>query len=234
MLQNKYTEGDGSMSKYRATDLITKVFDERGIKYRVSEGVVQEEVEAGFSIEGGPMVVEKFISIDDCNDVAVRIFSFINNVPKDKQERILKACNYVNDTVRFMKFSMDDSGDVNISYDFPTNTDDCCVGEMAVEIFVRTMRILKEFYPVFMKALFTNEEIQSSESHEDLMQRMRRQIDERVKENENPADKACESTSDDDSEEEETNPLEGLISMLKRRMAEGENPEEDLPAAANQ
>ena len=52
---------------------------------------------------------------------------------------------------------MDADGDINVEYDFPVRSGDECIGEMAFEIFVRAMSILDNEYGIFMKALYTDE-----------------------------------------------------------------------------
>ena len=59
--------------------------------------------------------------------------------------------------VRFLKFVMDADGDINVEYDFPVRSGDECIGEMVFEIFVRAMSILDNEYGIFMKALYTDE-----------------------------------------------------------------------------
>lgn len=58
-----------------------------------------------------------------------------------------------------MKFYIDSDGDINVEYDFPVHSSDECIGEMAFEIFVRTMQILDGEYEFLMKTLYTEDEI---------------------------------------------------------------------------
>lgn len=162
MIARIQTERGISMSMYRATSFITEAFDEAKIKYcvRCEDGGGEKEwVEATFPVDGGPIVAERFFSTDNDNDVAVRILSLINKVPEERKARMLEACNYLNEELRHVKFSLDNRGDVNVSFDFPVKMSDECVGPVAVEVFIRSMRILDEKYDVLMKALYTEEPI---------------------------------------------------------------------------
>lgn len=149
------------MSKYefKAINLIAETFEKHEAKFRVFNMQGQEELVAGFSVDGGPNVMMKFITRDNDNDVAARIFGMITKTPKEKRDRVMEACNVLNRKIRFMKFYLDTDGDINVEYDFPVHSSDECIGEMAFEIFVRTMHILDNEYEVFMKALYTEEEL---------------------------------------------------------------------------
>ena len=76
---------------HKATELITKTFDEHSVKYRVTEVGEASMVEAGFEVEAGPEVVVRYISNDEDNDVAVRIFGLMHRIqPHKKQFRFRK------------------------------------------------------------------------------------------------------------------------------------------------
>ena len=160
------------MGKYtfKATNLIAETFEKRGIKFEVKEAPGAEIVVAGFSIDGGPDVAEWFISRDDDNDVAVRVYRLVTKTPKAKRSQVKDACNILNHKHRHLKFYIDEDGDVNVEYDFPVNTPDNGVGEMACEIFVRTMHILDSEYKIFMKAIYTGDNLEG----EGLMQKLER------------------------------------------------------------
>ena len=107
------------MKKYefKAINLITQTFEKHGVKFKVVEAPGAEIIIAGFSINGGPQVEEWFISLDNGNDVAARVFRLVTRTPEDRRSRIEDACNILNRKVRHLKFSMDTDGDVNVEYD---------------------------------------------------------------------------------------------------------------------
>ena len=150
------------MTKYRynATNLIVETFEKHDVKFDVRTCYDSEHVIAGFPIDCGPSVIMSFISRDDDNDVAVRVLGLLTRTPKSKRARVLEACNILNRKVRHMKFVLDRDGDISIEYDFPIHTPDEGVGEMAFEIFVRTMQILDREYNIFMTALYSDDELQ--------------------------------------------------------------------------
>lgn len=86
----------------------------------------------------------------------------------------MEACNILNHKIRYMKFYFDPDGDINVEYDFPVHSPDDGIGEMAFEIFVRMMQILNSEYSIFMKALYSDEEldIQGHSVPAELMQKL--------------------------------------------------------------
>ena len=86
----------------------------------------------------------------------------------------MEACNVLNHKIRYMKFYLDTDGDINVEYDFPVHSPDNGIGEMAFEIFVCMMQILDSEYSIFMKALYSEEElgIQGRSIPAELMQRL--------------------------------------------------------------
>lgn len=149
------------MNKYEfnATNLIAETFEKRGVKFDVVNHHGSEQLRAGFSVNCGPNVIMRFISRDNDNDVAARIFGLITNTPKDKRTRVMEACNVLNHKIRYMKFNLDTDGDINVEYDFPLHSPDDGIGEMAFEVFIRMMQILDSEYCIFMKALYSDEEL---------------------------------------------------------------------------
>lgn len=164
------------MNKYEfnAINLIAETFEKHGAKFDVVSNHGSEQLLAGFSVDCGPNVIMRFISCDNDNDVAVRIFGLIANTPAEKKARVMEACNVLNHKIRYMKFYLDIDGDINVEYDFPVHSPDNGIGEMAFEIFVRTMQILNSEYSIFMKALYSEEEldIQGHSNTAKLMQRL--------------------------------------------------------------
>ncbi len=159
--------------KFHATNLVAEAFEKHDIKFRVEEADDAEIIIAGFSIDGGPTVAEWFIC-DDENDIAARVFRLITKVPETKLARVSDACNILNSKVRFLKFFVDTDGDVNVEYDFPKRTPDNGIGEMAAELFLRTMHVLDVHYRVLMKALYTDENLNDNESLMQKLERLRR------------------------------------------------------------
>jgi len=135
-----------------ATMAIQKAFDEKNIKYRVNQvGEDASVVEAGFALDNGPNVIVRFISRDNDNDVAVRVFDLLK-VAEEQRPAVRKTINELNIEFRYLKFVMHESGSVHVENDMYVRTEN--VGEVATEMFIRYMQILKQAYPKLMKALW--------------------------------------------------------------------------------
>lgn len=154
---------------FNATNLISETFDQREVKYRINEMESASDIEAGFKIKGGPAVSMRFISTDQKNDVAVRVFGLINEVPVEKRNAVLEACNRLSREIRFVKFCLDSNSDVNVEYDFLSNVSDECIGECCFEIFARLMMILDEKYHVLAEALYNGVNDRKTESMLEMM-----------------------------------------------------------------
>jgi len=90
-------------------------------------------------------------------------YGLISSIPDEKRLSVLEACNILNSKVRFLKFTLDFDGDVNIEYDLPEKGSDTCIGEMALELFLRTMHILDSEYEVLTHALYSDSDSSSGE-----------------------------------------------------------------------
>lgn len=150
---------------HKATDLISKTFDDYDVKYRIVEAGDASVVEAGFVIDAGPAVVVRFISKDDDNDVAVRVFDLINHIPLSKKYAMMEACNTLSAKVRFYKFFLNRDNGINVEADLPEQTSDECVGECCFELFARIMSILTNEYHILAETLYGSK---SQPSHKPL------------------------------------------------------------------
>lgn len=143
--------------RYKATKLITEEMDAQHLRYRVYSKDRIEEIDCSFPIDEGPIAHLLMLSRDDDMDVSCRVFGLLNDIPKEKQDRILRVCNKLNNRFRFAKFVLNE-GDLNVEYDFPVAMSEESVGKAACEIFRRFTAILDGSWPIIMKALFASEE----------------------------------------------------------------------------
>lgn len=218
-----------SQYEFKAINLIAEAFEKHDAKFRVFNIRGQEELVAGFSVDAGPNVIMKFITRDNDNDIAARIFGLISKIPKEKRTRVMEACNVLNRKVRFFKFYVDTDGDINVEYDFLVHSSDECIGEMAFEIFVRTMHILDNEYEIFMKALYSDEELETPDTDvpnglremlEDPRKRLQVRINAEEDDKEDGDDKEDEGTtssatsSDDNPSEEGQESFDAFLKML--------------------
>ncbi len=145
-----------------ATKLIVRTFEEKGVDFEVECILDSEQVIVTLPIKCGPDVIERFVSVDDDNDISVVVSGLLNNTPKEKHNRLLEAVNLLNNKYRFVKFTLDGDGDIRVEYDFPSETPTSGVGMMAFEMLFRTKRILDEGYSIIMKAMYSDELLEES------------------------------------------------------------------------
>lgn len=149
------------MERYPAIKLLTEAFDAYGIKYFITENVQGQEVHVLFGIKNGPLVDVRYISLNRTGgDITVRINNLVNAVPHEKRIKVLETINILNNKYRFLRFYMDPDNNVHVQYDFLANTANNCLGEMAFEIFVRTMQILNAGYMMIAKELYAADDQQ--------------------------------------------------------------------------
>ena len=104
-----------------------------------------------FGIKNGGSYRIRFISRDDDHDVAVRVFALVSVEP-DCQTKILPTVNELNAQYRFVKFVLDDDGDINLEYDYPVS--DPNPAASARELVIRISNIVDEAYPKLMRAMW--------------------------------------------------------------------------------
>ena len=154
---------------FHATNLITEAFDRHGIKYHVDEREDVSIVLAGFAIRMGPQIDVRFISNDDDNDVAVRVFGLVCKVPGNRRAAVMEACNTLNRKIRFVKFYLDPENSVNMEVDLPIAVNDDCVGECCFELFARIMSILDDEFHTLGEALYLGAD-EKEQENEPLLQ----------------------------------------------------------------
>lgn len=146
------------MEMYNPIRLLTESFDAHGLKYQVFEREQIQDIHVPFGINNGPFVDVRYISLNRGNDISVRIMNLANKVPQEKRIKVLEAINILNNKYRFLKFNMDPENNVHVEYDLPVSTGDDSLGEMAFEVFIRTMQILNDGYILIAKALYSNDD----------------------------------------------------------------------------
>ena len=137
---------------FKMTQEIYRALSEDGsLKVFTDETETSSNVWLQFGIKNGGSYRIRFISRDDDNDVAVRIFSLVT-IDKDKRDKVLPAINNLNNKYRFLKFILDDEGDVNVEYDYLLKCPSPAAS--ATELVVRIVKIVDEAYPELMRAMW--------------------------------------------------------------------------------
>ncbi|MBR5617440.1 MAG: hypothetical protein IKW50_04585 [Oscillospiraceae bacterium] len=150
-LQKKAKQQSGSDAMPASIRDVKASFDSSGIKCLSAQFGEQWEVHAG--VEGkGVTYTMKFISrISDSNILGLRIFNLIC-VPSEKRKATLMLLSQFQTQYRFWRFNLDSSNNVTVEYDFPPAT--AHHGKMAVELFLRTMKVIDDIYPILSQQVW--------------------------------------------------------------------------------
>ena len=63
--------------------------------------------------------------------------------------------NELNRKYKYVKFSIDNDGDMTAQWDLPDNVPNEAVGATGVEILIRMFQIIDDVYPEVMKAIWS-------------------------------------------------------------------------------
>lgn len=137
---------------HSATKIISDAFTQKGIKHKVNDFEKLSSVEAGYSGDHVSNLTIHFISSDELNDVAIRVFNLCK-VPEGKRTAVLEAMNDIHLRLRYAKFVMDKEGSVRIEMDIPQTVEN--LGEVALELCSRIVNIADDTYPELMKVLWS-------------------------------------------------------------------------------
>lgn len=74
------------------------------------------------------------------------------SIPIDKRIQLVDLMNSLNATYRWVKFYDDGESYLRVQVDAIVNPETC--GKIAVELLLRTMKIIDEVYPKFMKTVW--------------------------------------------------------------------------------
>lgn len=146
------SSGGRSSDGYPATLRdIKRVLDETTTKYREESNGKQWEIVTGFTGKEKNYLI-KFISTNAEDDgFAIRVFGIVS-AERSQYARVYPVLNKLQDTYRFLRFTLDQDGDVNVEYDAT-----CCGSEsgmVALEMIVRITKILDDAYPELKRAAY--------------------------------------------------------------------------------
>ena len=137
---------------YRLTKMIyDELSKQEGLKVFTEEHESSSCVWLSFGIDGGGHYRINFISHDNDNDVAVRVYGLIT-IKEKQRGKMLAALNVINKKYRFLKFVLDDDGDISIHYDYLLT--DANPAESVTELTGRITQIVDDAYPLLMRILW--------------------------------------------------------------------------------
>lgn len=138
---------------YQATRRIADEFTSRKLKFEVKETNSGSLVTLSCKGDNIKDLTVLFISRDDDPDVSIRAYE-LASFPADKRQKGIDLANELNQKFRYLKFVLDDDGDLDAQYDLPVKCDISQVGELAMEMLSRYLNIVDEAYPQIMQAVW--------------------------------------------------------------------------------
>lgn len=130
---------------------IKQAFDKASLKYNINHVGDQWELVAGINGKANTYQIKYICKETAKGDVAMRVFR-LTHFSQDRWDSIYPVLQQFQRKYRYLKFNLDKDGDVNLEYDFPlctTNTGAC-----AVELLIRTMKMVDDIYPELMHSLW--------------------------------------------------------------------------------
>lgn len=138
---------------YKATKIVAEAFEKRGLKHAVRETEAFSFVDTSFTGSNCNVRI-RFINSDDDNDVKVLTENFAK-FPESRRDRALELFNKLNRSYKYVKFTIDEDGEVTAQYDFPVSASDEDLGEMVIELAMRCAKIVDDTYPEIMQAIWS-------------------------------------------------------------------------------
>ena len=137
---------------YQATVAIEKAFVDHGLRCAAKETASLSFVELNMTGDNTSVLI-RFISTDNNNDVKVMTADFAK-FPQKKLADGYELANELSREYKYMKFTIDNDGDMCAQYDFPVQISNECLGPVALEILMRCAKIIDDCYPKVMKTLW--------------------------------------------------------------------------------
>ena len=125
-----------------------------GFRYRQPEELSDGKVVVTCGIEGVCARYDVYFFFDpDEHAVSIRIFNLLK-APIDRMPQVMDLINTLNGEYRWIKFFKDADCKVNVQADAIISPETS--GKIAFEILARSMKIIDEIYPRFMKAIWAD------------------------------------------------------------------------------
>ena len=129
---------------YQSIQEIADALDNVEIRYSVDESDAHHVLITNITSN---IATYKFLFVkteEKGNDVGIRIIG-LASYPREKWMDVFKLTNSLQQQYRFVKFRLDEDGDLSVSYDLPQSGNS--VGKCAVEMLLTLTKVLDECYP---------------------------------------------------------------------------------------
>lgn len=136
---------------YAAIQQIKDAFDKADLKNGVDQVGNNWVLKAGINGKASTYMFLFIKTEESGNDVAVRIFNLVR-YPNGPTDQAYETLNRLQAKYRHIRFVLQDDGNVNVEYDFPTCYKN--IGQGAIEILVRLSSVLDDCYPELMRSVW--------------------------------------------------------------------------------
>ena len=136
--------------KYMYKSAFMEYMDNNEIKYQEIDDFRLSVIYAGENMKS----IKVYFFFDKDGDNMVQLSCMQIAGFKNSMEVGVNACNAVNTKYRWVKFYIDDDGDLMCDIDAYLDENSC--GEVCMQLLSRMVNIVDETYPAFMRALWAN------------------------------------------------------------------------------
>lgn len=135
-----------------AVKLFIQEMDKRDVRHQeVFEAQGRTVVPIGFGIKSTNITIHVIFDDNDYT-VAIRCFGFLK-ISEDQFPQALVCCNELNQKKRWVKFYIDNDGEINIEDD--AIVDNITAGSELLELVMRMAAIADEAYPILNRAIWS-------------------------------------------------------------------------------
>lgn len=137
----------------KSIQTIALEFEQKHIPYEVETAHGIEILCVGLHLNFAPQLAVCFSTAHDNRTVEVQTFEILKDVPASKHYQVIEVCNYLNATVKYLKFYLDSDDEVIAAYDFTKDDEQEDLGKNAFAIFCRIRKILQNHFHLFIQVL---------------------------------------------------------------------------------
>ena len=131
---------------------VRSAFEEKGLKYKEFTELPDGSTVMIAGFDGQFTAFEMVIYFDSEDHTAMIRIPKLTKVPIDRRYEVLSTLNQLNQEYRWTRFFVDQNDDVTVQIDQILSKDQNA--DSVMELIVRTLQIVDEAYPKFMKAIW--------------------------------------------------------------------------------
>ena len=150
-VEDKKAAGNGSADS--KLQRIAAEFSKVGLKHQTLSVGSLNVIEGGFTGDNCTVKI-RVVAVENESEIKVLSENFAK-IPAQKQNEGYSLINALNKKYKYVKFVMDDSGEVCAQWDVLDTIPAETLGMVVVEVVVRMSRIIDDAYPEIMKMIWS-------------------------------------------------------------------------------